>query len=120
MMTIEEKLKMYREKKQFIYDVSLAFIKNPKGHTVDDVVYEVLFKVDAQGQHFSEWLTLQYFGGAKAHRCISGNSNSANFRNIADMIEGGCYEQNFDYDRLLSTGWCKLDLAKICGLHKIT
>ena len=119
MMTVEERLKMYREKRQFIYDVSMAFIKNPKGHTVDGIIYEVLFKENDLGQHFSEWLTIQYYGGAEAHRCISGNSNSANFRNIAEMIEGGCYGQNPDYDRLLSVGWKKLDLNKMCGLQEV-
>lgn len=119
MMTIEEKLKMYREKRQFIYDVSMAFIKNPKGHTVDGIVYEVLFKEDDLGQHFSEWLTIQYYGGAEAHRNIFGNSNSANFRTIADMVNGGCYGENFHYDDLIKKGWKKLDLTKVCGLHEV-
>ena len=40
-MTIEEKLKMYREKRQFIYEVSMTFIKVPGGHSIDGVLYEV-------------------------------------------------------------------------------
>ena len=119
MMTIEEKLKMYREKRQFIYDVSMAFIKNPKGHTIDGIVYEVLFKVDELGQHFSEWLTVRYFGGAEAHRCVAGNSNSGNFEEVAGMIYGGCYGENFHYDDLLKKGWKKLDLNKMSGLHEV-
>jgi hypothetical protein len=116
MMTIEEKLKMYREKRQFIYDVSMAFIKNPKGHTIDGIVYEVFFVGD---EHFTEWLTLQYFGGAEAHCCVSGNSNSANFEVIAKMINGGCYGENAYYQDLLNRGWRKLDLNKMVGLHEV-
>jgi hypothetical protein len=119
MMTVEERLKMYREKKNFVFDVSMAFIKNPAGHSVDGIIYEVLFKENELGQHFSEWLTVQYKGGAEAHRCITSNSNSANFRNIADMVEGGCYGENADYERLVEIGWKKLDLTKMCGLHEV-
>lgn len=118
MMTVEERLKMYREKKHFIYDVSMAFIKNPKGHTVEDIFYEVLFKDDTAGTSFSEWLIVQYHGGAQAHCCISGNSNSANFRCIADMVEGGHYAETAYYQDLLDRGFRKLDLTKMCGLHE--
>jgi hypothetical protein len=119
MMTIEERLKMYREKRQFIYDVSMAFIKNPNGHTINGVVYEVLFKVNDLGEHFSEWLTVLYAGGAEAHRCVTGNSNSANFENVARMIYGGCYDENFHHDNLFEKGWKRLDLNKMVGLHEV-
>ena len=99
-MTIEEKLKMYREKRQFIYDISMAFIKNPKGHSVDGAVYEVFFKNSDWGTEITEWVTVQYDGGAEAHRVVSGNSNAANFEVVAGMVHGGCYEQNFTYESL--------------------
>jgi hypothetical protein len=116
MMAVEEKLKMYREKRQFIYDVSMAFIKNPKGHTIDGIVYEVLFEYDGR---FTEWITIQYYGGAEARCCVSGNSNSANFRCVADMVEGGHYAENAYYQDLLSRGWKKLDLNNMTGLHEV-
>ena len=116
MMTIEERLKMYREKRQFIYDVSMAFIKNPKGHSIDGIVYEVFFEGDTS---FAEWLTVQYEGGAEAHCCVSGNSNSANFEVVARMVNGGCYEQNQYYDWLTSRGFKKLDLNKMSGLYEV-
>ena len=112
-MTTEEKLKMYREKRQFIYEVSMAFIKVPRGHSVDDVVYEVFFKEDADYVEIAEWITVQYFGGAEAHRLVSGNSNSANFREVASMIEGGCYEQNRAYAMLADRGFKKMDLNQM-------
>ena len=109
-MTIEEKLKMYREKRQFIYEVSMAFIKVPKGHSVDSVTYEVFFRGPDWEAEITEWITVQYNGGAKAHRVVSCNSNSANFSVVANMLEGGCYEQNFTYEQLIDRGWKKLDL----------
>lgn len=118
MMTIEERLKMYREKRQFIYEISMAFIKVPKGHTVDGVIYEVFFDETDWGTEIAEWLTVQYKGGAEAHRVISGNSNSANFEVIASMINGGCYEQNLTYELLVSRGFKKLDLNKISCLQE--
>jgi hypothetical protein len=119
MMTIEERLKMYREKRQFIYDVSMAFIKNPKGHTVDGVVYEVFFRDTERGTEFAEWITVQYKGGAEAHHMAHGNSNSANFQQVAKMLDGGCYEYNSWYERLPNEGWKLLDLNKLAGLHEV-
>jgi hypothetical protein len=118
MMTIEEKLKMYREKRQFIYEVSMTFIKVPKGHSIDGVIYEVFFREDDHGTAIAEWITVQYNGGAEAHRIVSGNSNSANFQVVASMIYGGCYEQNLTYDMLAARGWKKVDLNKMVGLHE--
>ena len=118
-MTIEEKLKMYREKRQFIYEVSMAFIKVPGGHCVDGVVYEVFFRETDWGIEIAEWITVQYKGGAEAHKVVSGNSNSANFQVVAGMIEGGCYEQNFTYDLLATRGWKKLDLNQMTSYKEV-
>ena len=110
-MTIEEKLKMYREKRQFVYEISMTFIKVPKGHSVKDVTYEVFFKESDFGWiDLTEWVTVTYDGGGKAHKCVSGNSNAANFEVVASMIHGGCYDQNFTYDNLADRGYKKLDL----------
>lgn len=109
-MTIEEKLKMYREKRQFVYELSMTFIKVPKGHSVADISYEVFFKEFADFTDISEWVTVTYFGGGKAHKCVSGNSNAANFEVVATMVHGGCYDQNLTYDNLDGRGYKKLDL----------
>jgi hypothetical protein len=118
-MTIEEKLKMYREKRQFIYEVSMTFIKVPGGHSVDGIVYEVFFRETERGTEIAEWITVQYKGGAEAHRMVHGNSNSANFQQVAKMLDGGCYEYNSWYERLPDEGWKKLDLNKMTGLHEV-
>ena len=119
-MTIEEKLKMYREKRQFIYNVAMAFVKVPKGHSVYDVVYEVFFQEFTEPYRVDlvEWVTVIYDGGGKAHKCVSGNSNSANFQVIASMVDGGCYEQNLTYDLLEGRGYKKLDLNKLSSLQE--
>lgn len=114
-MTIEEKLTMYREKRQFIYNVAMAFVKVPRGHSVDGVVYEVFFRETDLGTEIVEWVTVQYDGGAEAHRVVSGNSNSANFQVVAGMIEGGCYEQNTTYELLEARGFKKLDLNQMAS-----
>jgi hypothetical protein len=118
-MTTEEKLKMYREKKHFIYDVSMAFIKNPTGHTIEDIGYEVFFRETRSEVEFAEWLIVQYRGGAKAYRCITWNSNTANFMDIAEMLDGGCYGESSSYYLLGERGWKKLDLTKMCALHEV-
>ena len=114
-MTIEEKLKIYREKRQFIYEVSRAFVKVPGGHSVEDVLYEVFFKEYAHCTDVVEWITVQYKGGGKAHRRVDYNSNSANFKTVAAMIEGGYYEENLVYQSMDKVGYRKLDLNTMCS-----
>ena len=118
-MTIEEKLKMYREKKQFIYEVSRTFIKVPSGHSVEEVSYEVFFKDTEFGPEILEWITVRYKGGGKAHRRVTGNSNSANFREVANMVEGGCYDENTIYWALDKMGWKKLDLYQMYSYKEV-
>lgn len=118
-MTIEEKLKMYREKRQFIYEVSMTFIKVPSGHAVKEVTYEVFFKEFEDFTDISEWITVTYNGDGKAHRCASGNSNAANFEVVASMIHGGCYDQNFTYTSLPARGYKKLDLNKLSSYEEL-
>ena len=110
MITIEERLKMFRVKRQFLYEVSMTFIKVPTGHSVADVSYDVFFREGEYGTDIVEWVTVTYDGGAKAHRCISGNSNAANFETVAAMIYGGCYDQNPIYDSQIERGYKRLDL----------
>jgi hypothetical protein len=113
-MTIEEKLRMYREKRQFVYELSMSFVKVPRGHSVADVNYEVFFKdCEQYGVDITEWITVTYFGGGQAHKCVYGNSNAANLEVLASMVHGGCYEQNHIYDSLTERGYKKLDLNQM-------
>ena len=112
-MTIEEKLRMYREKRQFAYELGMTFVKVPKGHAIIDVEYEAFYKELEQGVDVTEWLTVTYAGGGKAHRCVTGNSNAANFEVVATVIYGGHYDQNLTYASLAARGYRKLDLNKM-------
>ncbi len=118
-MTIEEKLRMYREKRQFAYELGMTFVKVPKGHAITDIYYEVFFKEAEDYTDVTEWLTIEYVGGGKAHRCVSGNSNAANFEVVATVIYGGHYDQNLTYANLADRGYKKLDLNKMVSFEEV-
>ena len=118
-MTIEEKLKMYREKRQFAYELGMTFIKVPSGHAITDVCYEVFFKETSYGTDIAEWLTVTYAGGGKSHRCVTGNSNAANFEVVATVIYGGHYDQNLTYANLADRGYKKLDLNSMTSYKEV-
>lgn len=105
MMTIEEKLRMYVRKSNFVSCLADAFKKNPAGHTVADITYEVWTKKTDHGQFFEEFVVVHFVGGAKSYRTVNGNSNSANFRAIGALIDGGNYEEERWYDSLKTSGY---------------
>ena len=115
MMTVEERLKMYREKKQFIYNIAAAFVKCPKGHSVRDITYEVWHKESEQFGHiFVEWIIVHYDGGAISPRRVEGNSNTANFRAIGEMLDSSYYEDLYLYkESQVALGYRKVDLTKL-------
>lgn len=114
MMTIEQKLKMYRDKKAFIAGISAVFQNNPAGHSVTAVEYE-LFHKEVDGNHyFNEWAIVRFDGGGWSPCRISGNSNTANFRAIGEMIDGGYYEEKQWYEKQFEVGFKRVNLAKLC------
>lgn len=92
-MTLEEKLKMYREKERFVENVSGVFQVAPGCPSIEGVSYEVYQKLYIDVIDFREWIIVHYTGGGKAMKIVSGNSNAANFRVIGTMLNGGEYEQ---------------------------
>ena len=118
-MTIEEKLKMYREKKQFVYNIAMAFVKSPKGHSIEDITYEVWHKEHEQfGHDFVEWIIVHFDGGAISPIHVSGNSNTANFRAIGKIIDGGYYEDVMRYETTqVELGYKKVDMTKMLLQH---
>lgn len=62
--------------------------------------YQVYYKDDED--EVKEWLVITYKGGAIAVRNCRGNSNSANFREIALMINGGYYDEVKGYREFLN------------------
>jgi hypothetical protein len=111
-MTIEEKLRMYREKNMFVASIADAFVQNPKGHTVSDIKYEV-WQLNVEGGTFTvEWIIVHFNGGAKSPVRVTGNSNSANYRAIGTLIDGGYYEDVAVYDDMIKRGYAQLDLRR--------
>lgn len=108
MMTLEENIKMYKEKKAFIDAVNKAFQVRPKTHSVESIRYE-LYKTS--GTYFKEYIVVTFNGGAISVRTVSGNSDTANFREIGKLIDGGYYQEVEYYEALESVyGFEKVEL----------
>ena len=114
-MTIDEKLKMYREKKAFIADIDKVFTRNFRGHSIAEVSYEVWCKDHAEGGlEFMEWIIVSYNGGAKSYLRATANSNTANFRAIGEVLDHGNYSDVEVYcERQKAIGFHKVNLAKL-------
>lgn len=101
MMTIAEKIEMYKEKKAFVENIAMAFIKCPKGHTVENITYELYQKEYNNsvytGTYFYEFIVVHFKGGAQSPVCVSGNSNIGNFNAISKVVDGGYYEEENYY-----------------------
>ena len=107
-MTTAEKLAMYANKKAFIETISKAFEKNLSKSSVTSIEYEVYHrKVTINGEerdHYVEYVVVNYIGGGKCVRFVSGNSNTANFQVIGDLLEGGYYDEMQDYEMVRTLG----------------
>ena len=105
-MTITEKLEMYANKKAFIESISKAFAKNLSKSSVTSVEYEVYRKdLDEERVHFVEYVVVNFIGGSKCVRFVNGNSNTANFRAVGDMLDGGYYNDMPNYNALQDNGF---------------
>ena len=97
MMTVAEKIEMFRGKKAFVENIAMAFIKCPKGHTVENITYEVYQKEYNTGIHsgtyFYEFIIVHFKGGVTSPISAGGNSNIGNFRAISKVVDGGYYEE---------------------------
>lgn len=108
-MTITKKLEMYKGKKAFIKDLSKAFEGKSVNSSVERIDYELYHKEvtrdDIAYQHYVEFVVVRFFGGGKSVKVVSGNSNTANFRILGPMLDGGYYDENPYYDSMLETGY---------------
>ena len=109
-MAISEKLEMYRAKKQFIENLNEVFQIEPKCGSIRGVTYEVYQKSFADVVDLREWVVVHFDGGGRAPRLITCNSNTANFRVIGAMLDGGCYEQVETYNKQSDFGYERVDL----------
>lgn len=110
-MTISEKLEMYKGKKSFIEGIGNVFKTIPSGSSVSSVEYEV-YRLDLKDDitYFTEYLTVTFFGGGKCVRVVNGNSNTANFRALGTLVEGGYYDEVSTYENLVNIGYVKVEL----------
>lgn len=114
MMSYEEKIEMYRGKKVFIENISKAFSETPRVSSVTSIDYEVYRrKVTINGEerdHYVEYVIVNFFGGGRSAKFVSGNSCTANFRVLGTLVEGGYYDENRDYDALADKGFTLVPL----------
>jgi hypothetical protein len=101
-MTVEERIKMYKDKKAFIDKLSEALLMSKT--TVMKVSYEVYsrYSPEYDTTYYAEFAVVTFTGGAKSVRTVSGNSDSANFREIGKLLDGGYYDENRYYEDVVS------------------
>ena len=105
-MTIEEKMEMYREKNRFIEGLSAVFETHPRGSSVEKITYEVYEKdIDEVRTDFREWIVVHFVGGGISPKYVTGNSNTANFKVLGPMLNGGYYEEVNDYESQMERGY---------------
>ena len=92
----------YRGKIAFIKELNKVFKKEYSGIPVEGVSIE-FYQV---GNYVDEYIVVKYRGGAYAPRIANVNSNSANFRIVSDLINGGYYEERDRYDQIKKTCVC--------------
>jgi hypothetical protein len=109
MMTIEEKMEMYRNKKCFIDGLSRVFKECLNDSTIDKITYEVYYKPN-DPKVFFEWLVVHFVGGGISPRHATGNSNSCNFRQLGKLLDGGYYDEVRTYESLQKFGFEQLIL----------
>ena len=94
-------------KKEFTRDVAFAFAKQKGLHSIKDVDYKVFYNQKHGWVH--EDIVITYNGGAIAVRNNSGNSITATFESICQMVNGGYYVEVGDYqERLNDPDWSEL------------
>lgn len=102
-MTVEEKLNMYKGKKMFVDALNTAFQLPAKNHSVVAVEYEVYKRYieERDDWYFCEFLVVTFDGGGISVRSANGNSNTANFREIGKLLDGGYYDEVEYYKSLV-------------------
>ena len=104
MLTVEERMHMYRGKKRFIEHISKVFEDEYLMSNVTKVDYEVYSKLSPDGSTtwYTEFAVVTFVGGGKSVRTISGNSNNTNFQEIGKLINGGYYDELDYYNKVKS------------------
>ena len=106
-MTREEKLKMYKEKEAFVFELNKVFETRSRSTSVEEITYEV-WENEEHGW-FVEYVVITFVGGGQTHISVNGNSILAIFQEIADKIMGGYYKEELIYRDLPKDGFKKLN-----------
>ena len=110
-MTVAEKIEMYREKKAFVDSVSKIFEAGNTNSSVESISYEVYIREYNYQDYFIEFIIVSFLNGEFCVKVVNGNSNTANFRAIGWMLDGGYYEEKSYYESMLDIGYEFVDLS---------
>lgn len=107
-ITNEERLEMIN-KKAFVDRIAYAIVGQ---HRIG--VIKIEYKVFAHEEYgIAEYIVVTYHGGAIAPRNVRGNSNSANYREIGELLDGGYYSEVEHYREIeKDPAWAEVDLGK--------
>lgn len=97
----DQKMLCLISKKQFVDRVALAICGQPR-ISIEKIDYEV-WEFKSNPSYYDEILKITYTGGAIAIRSVGGDSPSAIFREIANMIDGGYYKEVQAYQEMLES-----------------
>ena len=110
-MTWEEKIEIFREKQEFVEQLSKVFKVTKHNSTVEGFSYEVYHKSFSDRlSETREYVVVCYTGGAKAPRTVSGYSCTAVYRFIGELLSGGYYDEVREYESLLEEGYERIKL----------
>lgn len=103
-MTDQQRFEMYGKKKAFVDNISKALELSDT--IVNKVSYEVWTRYNERFgiNVYNEFVIVEFNGGAKSPRSVSGNSHSAIFREIGKLIDGGYYDEVGYYNSFAEDG----------------
>lgn len=101
-------------KKEFVDALNVAFQVRPRTHSVEKVELEIYSKQITNEYvidhtYYQEFLVVTFVGGAKSVRNANANSNTANFREIGKLIDGGYYAEVDFYNAMESCGFTRVE-----------
>lgn len=105
MLTIEERMHMYKGKKLFVDNISKVFEIKELNSNVTKVEYEVYTKYvpEVDAAYYAEFIVVTFTSDAKSVRAVSGTSNNGIFVEIGKLINGGYYEELNYYESVKSS-----------------
>jgi hypothetical protein len=107
MLTLEQRMHMYKGKKLFVEGISKVFKIKSLNSNVKKVEYEVYSRVsrmDGESIYYSEFIIVTFTSGAISVRNVSGNSNNTIFGEIGKLIDGGYYDEVHYYEKVKESG----------------